>query len=45
MASHSIPYFLLLNMHSETEQVNGNKTNDNGSFGIFCVTLEKNNTL
>lgn len=28
-------------MHSEIEQVNGNETNDDGSFGTFCGTLEK----
>lgn len=32
--------FPLLNMHSETEQVNGNKMNDDGSFCMFCGALE-----
>lgn len=41
VTSHSILFFPLLNMHSETEQVNGNKMNDDGSFGMFCGTLEK----
>lgn len=41
VTSHSVPFFLLLNMHSETEQVNANKMNDDGSFDMFCVALEK----
>lgn len=43
MTSHSIPFFLLLN--SEREQVNGNKINDGGSFGMFHGAVEKTEHL
>lgn len=35
------PFFPLLNICSEREQVNGNKINDDCSFGMFCGALEK----
>lgn len=46
MTSHSVPFFPPLSMHSEREQVNVNKINDDDSFCMFCdALLKRQNTL